>query len=83
MSHSLTSLEPSQKRAATHAVFDGLFRACDLDSAFADVVGVDCRLRMYSAFYVVRSVCDAPNFHVDYVAPCGCEALTLITPLRD
>ena len=40
-------------------------------------------LRVYSAFFVVRSRCDAPNFHVDYAAGCGCRALTLITPLDD
>ena len=38
---------------------------------------------MYSAFFVVRSECASPNFHVDYAREVGLNALTLMTPLDD
>lgn len=68
--------------AATHAQFQSIFRRCELEQHLAS--HVDCRhgLQMYSAFFVVRSRCDAPNFHVDYASGVGVNALTLITPMR-
>jgi hypothetical protein len=67
----------------TYDVFEALFTRCGLDELLGRTVGVHERLRLYSAFFVVRSRCDAPNFHVDYSAGCGCCALTLITPVGD
>jgi hypothetical protein len=36
---------------------------------------------MYNAFFVTRSWCRAPNWHVDYAPAVGTHALTLITPV--
>jgi hypothetical protein len=63
--------------------FDSLFRRLKLPELFAGVVPHSKTLRMYSAFFVVRSWCKAHNFHHDYKPPVGTDALTLITPLRD
>jgi hypothetical protein len=68
--------------AATHGRFAELFAECGLARRFSRVVGARDRPQLYSAFFVVRTACEAPNFHVDYVAGCGTSALTLITPIR-
>jgi len=63
--------------------FESLFERLLLPQRFASVVPHRRALRLYSAFYVVRSKCDAHSFHTDYMKPVGPHALTLITPLRD
>jgi len=65
------------------AKFEQLFQRMRLPEHFASVVPHRAVLRLYSAFFVVRSRCDAPNWHTDYWPPVGTDALTLITPLRD
>lgn len=64
-------------------VFESLFRKFGLHETFASVVPHDETLRMYSAFYVVRTWCNSHNFHHDYLPGAGTDALTLITPLAD
>jgi len=46
---------------------------------------VDCAegVRLYSAFYVVRSFCLEPDLHVDWPDGAGTNAFTLLTPLED
>lgn len=51
----------------THASLEGLFERCELARHFEVLCGCRERLRMYSASFVVRSRCNAPNFHTDYV----------------
>ena len=71
--------------APTHALFDRLFRQTGVAERCQRFV--DCspggRLTVYSAFFVVRTCCEAANFHVDYAREVGCNALTLMTPLDD
>ena len=40
-------------------------------------------VRLYSAFYVVRSFCLEPDLHVDWPDGAGTNAFTLLTPLED
>lgn len=63
--------------------YERLFERLDLPARFAPVIPHASRLRLYSAFYVVRSWCEAHNFHTDYMRPVGTHAMTLITPLRN
>lgn len=63
--------------------FEALFRQARLPERFAAVVPHSGALRLYSAFYVVRSWCEAHNWHQDYKPSVGTHALTLITPLHD
>jgi hypothetical protein len=63
--------------------FEKIFRDIGLPQAFAPFVGHSSQLRMYSAFYVVRTKCSSLKLHCDYVRQVGTDALTLITPLRD
>ena len=70
----------------THAVFDRLFRrlgVAEQCQRFVDCSSPGGRLTVYSAFFVVRTRCEAANFHVDYAREVGCNALTLMTPLDD
>ena len=46
-------------------------------------IDVDVGVRMYSAFYVVRSRCSAPNLHTDWDDAVGTNAFTLLAPLED
>ena len=69
--------------AATYKRFETLFHRMQLPDRFASVVPHTRTLRLYSAFFVVRSRCDAPSWHEDYLRSVGTDALTLITPLYD
>ena len=66
---------------ASYNAFHSIFTRMRLSERFAELFPHGVRL--YSAFYVVRSHCDAHNFHVDYKPEAGVDALTLIAPLRD
>ena len=68
---------------ASYQTFERLFQQLDLDRTFAAAVGAQSRLRMYSAYFVVRSRCSVPFFHRDYSDEVGVKALTLMTPLAD
>ena len=68
---------------ATLRKFESLFQRMGLPQAFAGVVPHRRTLQLYSAFYVTRTHCDAPNWHADYAARAGTSALTLIAPLAD
>ena len=68
---------------ATLRKFESLFQRMGLPQAFAGVVPHRRTLQLYSAFYVTRTHCDAPNWHADYAARAGTHALTLIAPLAD
>jgi hypothetical protein len=68
---------------ASHDTFDKLFQRLELDRTFAPVVGAHAKLRMYSAYFVVRSRCAVPHFHCGYADEVGVKALTLMTPLHN
>ena len=55
----------------------------ELPQRFSSVIPHLSSPRLFSAFYVCRSWCEAHSFHTDYMRPVGLHALTLITPLRD
>lgn len=67
---------------ATHARLEGVFRRCDLEAQFGGICECAERLRLYSASFVVRSRCDEPNLHMDYIARVGARALTFMAPLQ-
>ena len=67
---------------ATHAQFVSIFESCNLQKTFGPICGIDEKLRMYSASYVVRSQCAAPNYHFDYVDGVHARAFTLMAPLK-
>ena len=69
--------------ATTYERFEALFHRMKLSERFASVVPHTNSLRLYSAFYVVRTRCDAASWHEDYLSSTGTDALTLITPLYD
>ena len=48
---------------AAFGKFEDLFRRMRLPEHFASVVPHSATLRLYSAFFVVRTCCDAPNWH--------------------
>ena len=67
---------------ATYTVFDGIFMKLGLEHHLASFC--DCkRLRLYSAFFVVRTTCHGAHFHTDWADQVGCNAFTLMTPLED
>ena len=68
---------------ASFSKFESIFKRLELPQRFASIIPHIASPRLYSAFFVVRSWCDAHNFHTDYNSLVGTHALTLITPLRD
>ena len=68
---------------ASYDAFLSIFTRLRLSERFATLFPPPASVRLYSAFYVVRSQCAAHNFHVDYKPEAGVDALTLITPLRN
>lgn len=66
----------------THGSLREVFEAFKLDKSFGDLVPGD-KLRMFGAFYVVRSDCKEHNWHCDFVPKTFPALLTLITPLHD
>jgi hypothetical protein len=67
----------------TYRAFEALFQRSRLAATFAPVVEHDHTLRLYTAFYVVRTACAAPYFHTDFGRAVGHSALVMMTPLDD
>lgn len=63
--------------------FRSIFEHLRLAARFAPVVEHGATLRMYLAFFVVRSACASANMHSDYDPEVGTSALTLMAPLAD
>lgn len=68
---------------SSYDVFLSIFTRMRLAQRFGPLFHHPGGVRLYSAFYVVRSQCTAHNFHVDYKSEVGVDAMTLITPLDD
>ena len=67
---------------ATFDVFRRIFEQCELAKTFRSICQCEADPRLYSASFVMRSRCEEPNMHVDYLEGVGARALTLMTPLR-
>lgn len=68
---------------ATYARFLDLFERSGVPKQVEPLVDHEQGLRMYSAYYVVRSRANGTNFHTDFVASVGTNAFTLMAPLAD
>ena len=64
----------------SYARFQSIFERLELPQRFSHILP---DMRLFSAFFVVRSQCEMHNFHTDYEPGVGADALTLITPLAD
>lgn len=67
----------------TYKRFAGLFERSGVASCFASIVEHDHSLRLYTAFYVVRTRCAGLHLHTDFGRAVGTSALVLMTPLAD
>ena len=65
----------------THDTFLSIFQRMGVAEKFRPIIG--SAVHLYSAFFVVRSVCTAPDLHVDYGKKVRTTALTLMTPLYE
>lgn len=65
---------------AAFARFENAFRNLGVAAHVAPYLDLDKEVRLYAGFLVVRSECQAPNFHVDWERTDN-EAFTLITPV--
>ena len=65
----------------THDTFLSIFQRLGVGEKFRPIIG--SAVHLYSAFFVVRSVCTAPDLHVDYGKKVKTTALTLMTPLYE
>ena len=69
--------------AVTEDAFEMFQKAFD-DLGFADAVApyidIDKKVRMYAGFLVIRSVCTAPSFHVDWIDTNN-EGFNMLTPI--
>lgn len=60
--------------------FDTAFRELGVESLVRDYVDVDQAVRLFAGFVVVRSRCDAPDFHCDWLGANN-EGFTLLAPI--
>ena len=68
----------------THDLFLSIFERMGLAKTFGPVISHgDGGVHLYSAFFVVRTSCTAPDLHVDYGDAVKTHALTLMTPLYE
>ena len=72
----------SARNEGDFARFKSLFERLGVAERVRDYVDLDQQVRLYNSFLVVRSHCDAANFHVDW-ADTNNEGFTLMTPLSD
>lgn len=70
----------SQDDLVTYQFFDAMFRASGLDEQVAPRIDHDTALRLYSGFFVTRSRCERPDFHVDWLEANN-DAFTFLMPL--
>jgi len=62
--------------------FQSLFDALGIAAVVEPYLDLEKEVRLYSGFLVERSICEKPNFHLDWVKTNN-EAFTLITPVTD
>jgi hypothetical protein len=66
----------------TFSYFQSRFERLDIASHVLPWLDIETCVRMYSGFFVTRSRCEAPTFHVDWQNT-GNQAFTLLTPITD
>jgi hypothetical protein len=69
--------------AANQQAFDAFqsaFDRLDIAGHFRPHLDIEHEVRLYAGFLVIRSRCDEPQFHVDWMNANN-EALTLLTPV--
>jgi hypothetical protein len=64
------------------AIFQSAFDRLGIAEHVASYLDLDKEVRLYAGFFVVRSNCSKPTFHVDWDKTNN-EAFTLITPISD
>jgi hypothetical protein len=69
--------------AQAYGALCDIFAKLDVERQLAPLVEHTGKLRVYSAFFVVRTVCSSPTFHTDWKEVVGTNALTLMTPLSN
>eukprot|EP00966_Prymnesium_polylepis_P121631 2811301-Prymnesium_polylepis.2 len=67
----------------TYRALEALWRRTGVPQSFAPVIEHDDCLRLYTAFYVVRTRCVGPYLHTDFGRAVGTSAMVLMTPLED
>ncbi|CAN5171432.1 hypothetical protein BH11PSE2_BH11PSE2_16090 [soil metagenome] len=72
----------SQADEAGYGFFEPLFRQSGVTDAVAEFIDYDRQIRLYSGFFVSRSLCSKPRFHADWVKGDN-DAFTLIAPLTE
>jgi hypothetical protein len=70
----------SANSARSFAEFQSLFDRLGVAAHVEPYVDFDTGVRLYCGFLVTRSVCEAPDFHVDW-EDTNNEAFTLLTPV--
>jgi len=70
----------SQGDRASYAYFKGLFDEIGLADRMAPYVDLNETIRLYSGFFVTRSQCVAPDFHLDWIDG-GNQAFTFLAPI--
>ena len=59
------------------------FEDMDLTDVFKNIIDVDSKIIIYSAFFVVRSKIESHHLHVDFRRGTNVNGFTLLTPLQD
>ncbi len=72
----------SQANQKTYDFFEELFRLSGAAGHVERYVDFAEKIRLYSGFFVTRSYCTAPHFHVDWIEGHN-DAFQFITPLSD
>ena len=72
----------SAKSIDAFSEFQSLFDRLGVAAHARPYLDVDRTVRLYNGFVVTRSVCEAPDFHVDW-KDTNNEAFTLITPVTE
>ena len=67
----------------SYTALRALFVKMDIERHVAKLVEHKGALRLFSAFFVVRTRCGSPTFHTDWKEVVGTNALTLMTPLSN
>jgi len=70
----------SQGDAATYRFFLDIFLASGISEQVARRIDYDQNLRLYSGFFVTRSWCKKPDFHLDWLEANN-DAFTFLMPL--
>lgn len=71
----------SNNSLSSYKQFLNLFSQLELEKISKDIITHERRIMLYSGFYVTRSKCEAPNYHVDWSEKSANNAFTLICPL--